>query len=187
MQMTLGKNSAVLALVCALTVALVGCGSSGGGSRSGLVKASGILTYNGQPVDGATLDFRPMDESVQNGVAAGFTDEKGMFSLMTDRPGDGALPGKYRVTVKKQVEMIDKQNQETPDDPALGPKDSIEDSDINTYIALVEHIDRKIANYPAIMNVVKEEAAAYFADQRSVDDVCAIIQNRVKLILQESQ
>ena len=107
MQMTLGKNSAVLALVCALTVALVGCGSSGGGSRSGLVKASGILTYNGQPVDGATLDFRPMDESVQNGVAAGFTDEKGMFSLMTDRPGDGALPGKYRVTVKKQVEMID--------------------------------------------------------------------------------
>ncbi len=105
--MTLAKNGAVLALVCALTVALVGCGSSGGGSRSGLVKASGILTYNGQPVDGATLDFRPMDESVQNGVAAGFTDEKGMFSLMTDRPGDGALPGKYRVSVKKQVEMID--------------------------------------------------------------------------------
>ena len=117
-----------------------------------------------------------------------------MYLLEKDSLVD--LGGSYGIPVKKdaldektqkQVEMIDKKNQETPDDPALGPKDSIEDSDINTYIALVEHIDRKIANYPAIMNVVKEEAAAYFADQRSVDDVCAIIQNRVKLILQESQ
>ena len=117
-----------------------------------------------------------------------------MYLLEKDSLVD--LGGSYGIPVKKdaldektqkQVEMIDKQNQETPDDPALGPKDSIEDSDINTYFALVEHIDRKIANYPAIMNVVKEEAAAYFADQRSVDDVCAIIQNRVKLILQESQ
>ncbi len=106
------------------------------------------------------------------------------------------LGGRYGIPVsrealdektKTQVAALEKQNQETPDDPALGPKDSIEDSDINTYIALVEHIDRKIANYPAIMNVVKEEAAAYFAGQKSVDDVCAIIQNRVELILQESQ
>ena len=117
-----------------------------------------------------------------------------MYLLEKDSLVD--LGGSYGIPVKKdaldektqkQVEMIDKQNQETPDDPALGPKDSIEDSDINTYIALVEHIDRKIANYPAIMNVVKEEAAAYFADQRSVDDVASIIQNRVMLILQESQ
>ena len=106
------------------------------------------------------------------------------------------LGGRYGIPVsrealdektKTQVAALEKQNQETPDDPALGPKDSIEDSDINTYIALVEHIDRKIANYPAIMNVVKEESAAYFAGQKSVDDVCAIIQNRVELILQESQ
>ena len=117
-----------------------------------------------------------------------------MYLLEKDSLVD--LGGSYGIPVsrealdektKTQVAALEKQNQETPDDPALGPKDSIEDSDINTYFALVEHIDRKIANYPAIMNVVKEEAAAYFADQRSVDDVCAIIQNRVKLILQESQ
>lgn len=117
-----------------------------------------------------------------------------MYLLEKDSLVD--LGGSYGIPVsrealdektKTQVAALEKQNQETPDDPALGPKDSIEDSDINTYFALVEHIDRKIANYPAIMNVVKEEAAAYFADQRSVDDVCAIIQNRVELILQESQ
>ena len=117
-----------------------------------------------------------------------------MYLLEKDSLVD--LGGSYGIPVsrealdektKTQVAALEKQNQETPDDPALGPKDSIEDSDINTYFALVEHIDRKIANYPAIMNVVKEEAAAYFADQRSVDDVASIIQNRVMLILQESQ
>lgn len=106
------------------------------------------------------------------------------------------LGGRYGIPVsrealdektKTQVAALEKQNQETPDDPALGPKDSIEDSDISKYIDQIEHIDRKIANYPAIMEVVKEEAAAYFAGQKSVDDVCAIIQNRVELILQESQ
>ncbi|MBQ5966344.1 MAG: extracellular solute-binding protein [Clostridiales bacterium] len=89
--------------------------------------------------------------------------------------------------VQSQVKMIEERNSGTPDDPATASKYSIEDSDIAMYIGQIEHIDRKIANYPAIMNVVKEEAAAYFAGQKSVDDVCAIIQNRVKLILQESQ
>ena len=83
--------------------------------------------------------------------------------------------------------MIEERNSGTPDDPATASKYSIEDSDIAMYIGQIEHIDRKIANYPAIMEVVKEESAAYFAGQKSVDDVCAIIQNRVELILQESQ
>lgn len=89
--------------------------------------------------------------------------------------------------IKMQTEMIEKRNEGTSDDPAGISKYSIEDSDIARYIEQIEHINRKIANYPAIMNVVKEEAAAYFAGQKSVDDVCAIIQNRVELILQESQ
>ena len=83
--------------------------------------------------------------------------------------------------------MVEKRNEGTSDDPADKSKYSVEDSDITKYIDQIGHIDRKIANYPAIMNVVKEEAAAYFADQRSVDDVASIIQNRVMLILQESQ
>ena len=36
-----------------------------------------------------------------------------------------------------------------------------------------------------ILNIVMEEAAAFFADQRSVDDVCQNIQNRATLIVQE--
>ena len=36
-----------------------------------------------------------------------------------------------------------------------------------------------------IMNIVMEETAGYFAGQRSVDDVCSIIQNRATLVVQE--
>ena len=36
-----------------------------------------------------------------------------------------------------------------------------------------------------ILNIVMEEAAAFFADQRSIDDVCKNIQNRATLIVQE--
>ncbi|MBQ9874159.1 MAG: hypothetical protein IJM30_06825 [Thermoguttaceae bacterium] len=105
--MTFAKKYAVLAILCATTFAIVGCGKGGSGSRSGLVKASGTVVYQGQPVAGATIEMRPVDESITNGVAVGLTDDKGVFTLTTDRPNDGALPGKYKTVVKKQVEMID--------------------------------------------------------------------------------
>lgn len=84
-----------------------GCAKSGGGSRDGLVKAEGVVMYQGAPVVEATIEMRPTDESITNCVAVGRTDAEGKFSMMTDRPGDGAVPGQYRVVVKKQVEMID--------------------------------------------------------------------------------
>ncbi len=37
----------------------------------------------------------------------------------------------------------------------------------------------------AVMNIILEEVAGYFADQRSVDDVCKNIQNRASLVVQE--
>ena len=78
-------------------------------------------------------------------------------------------------------------NQDKQGDPLSGPQETIEDADIAALKNQIEHIDRKIADYPAILSVVKEEAAAYFAGQKSVDDVAALIQNRVMVILQESQ
>ena len=51
--------------------------------------------------------MRPASEDQINSVAVGRTDETGNFTLMTDRPGDGALPGKYKTVVKKTRETID--------------------------------------------------------------------------------
>ena len=89
--------------------------------------------------------------------------------------------------VKMQIEEVEKMNQNSQNDPVAGPPETIEEADIAMFIDQIEHIDRKIATYPAILTVVKEEAAAYFAGQKSADDVAAVIQNRVMLILQESQ
>ncbi|MBQ9798994.1 MAG: hypothetical protein IJO40_03550 [Thermoguttaceae bacterium] len=84
----------------------VGCGGSGGGSRAELVPAAGVVTLNGEPVADATLEFRSATD-VPNSLAAGRTDADGKFTLTTDRPNDGALPGSYKVVVKKEVQTID--------------------------------------------------------------------------------
>ena len=101
------RNCALLALVCAIICVAGGCEKSGAGSRSGLVKAAGVLKYNGSPVAGATIEMRPVDESITDSLAVALTDEKGAFVFMTDRPGDGAFPGKYRASVTKQTETIE--------------------------------------------------------------------------------
>lgn len=104
--MKLNKFVFTLVAFCAVAILAVGC-KKGPASRPGLVKAEGIVMYNGQPVDGATIEMRPVDETVENCVAVARTDAQGKFAMMTDHPGDGAMPGKYKTVVKKQVEMID--------------------------------------------------------------------------------
>ncbi len=77
-----------LALVAA---AAVGCGP-------GLSKVEGTVTWNGSPVEGATVVFVP--ESGTGPQAEGITDSSGRFSLSTgNKPG--AKAGTYAVTVQK--------------------------------------------------------------------------------------
>ena len=78
------------------------CGCDRGPRLAGLVKASGTLTHNGTPVEGATILFGPAPGSPpDNRAASATTDASGKFSLMTLVPGDGAYPGTYRVMVSK--------------------------------------------------------------------------------------
>ncbi|MBR0226242.1 MAG: hypothetical protein IJL92_09315 [Thermoguttaceae bacterium] len=102
-------------LCCVLTVCCCGCHKGGKGSRSGLVPAAGVVMYKGEPVAGATIEMRPSSPDQINSVAVGLTDPNGKFILMTDRPNDGAFPGKYKTVVKKQVEMIDGMTREEHD------------------------------------------------------------------------
>src|SRR5262249_58322349 len=62
----------------------------------------GIVTVNGQPLAGATVTFHPAEEGRR--PASGRTDDDGTFELTTFHPGDGALPGTYKITVSKAVE-----------------------------------------------------------------------------------
>jgi hypothetical protein len=76
---------------------LVGCGG-GGGDHPATVPVTGTVTYNGTPVDDATVTFSP---SADGHPAIGKTDARGEFSLMTQWGTAGAVPGSYKVTVSK--------------------------------------------------------------------------------------
>ncbi len=84
-------------IVCVLTcVLMLGCG---GGGVSGLVKVTGTVTLDGQPVEGAAVSFSPAGN--EGRASAGVTDAQGRFSLAPVGGGQGALPGKYQVAISK--------------------------------------------------------------------------------------
>ncbi len=87
------KNFLGLMLVVCL-VPLVGCGSS-----LGTTPVSGKVMLDGSPIEGAMVIYKPTDPSGR--TASGTTDASGVYKLTTEVNGDGALPGKYQVTVTK--------------------------------------------------------------------------------------
>jgi hypothetical protein len=62
--------------------------------------ASGTVTYQGKPVEKAQISFVPITAGVQG--ASGEV-ENGSFTLTTLTPGDGALPGEYKVIVEARA------------------------------------------------------------------------------------
>ena len=74
------------------------------------VEASGVVTMDGQPVEGATIVFSP-----ESGTHAGhaLTDSSGRFSASAFPSKGGMVPGSYKVAVNKTVERKGK--------PTTGP------------------------------------------------------------------
>jgi hypothetical protein len=90
-----------MSLACLLSVACVsGCGGAKvDPNRPKTVPVKGTVQYKGQPVEGATVTF--MAQTAKEKGATGQTDAQGEFRLMTFAPGDGAMPGNYRVKISK--------------------------------------------------------------------------------------
>jgi hypothetical protein len=91
-----------LAAVCCLC----GCGGGGDSDRPETYPVTGTVTYNGAPVEGASVTFSPnvpISQVGQGGArgAFGVTDAEGKYQLTTFAPQDGALPGEYRVSIMK--------------------------------------------------------------------------------------
>jgi hypothetical protein len=90
--MMFGRKRFLRAAGPLLLVALAGCGDAG------IVPVTGTLTYKGQPVPNAYVDFIP-----ENGRPSwGETDEQGRFKLNYDRTHDGAVVGKHKVSVRRK-------------------------------------------------------------------------------------
>ena len=87
------RNLDRLCVILAATAFLAGCG--GGGSAPVTVHVQGMVTYQGKPVPKLSVAFIP-DKGM---LASGTTDAQGRFSLMTNKPGDGAMVGTYKVAI----------------------------------------------------------------------------------------
>lgn len=94
-----------LRLLClsALIIFITGCGES-------KVPVSGSVLYNSQPLPNVNVVMIRTDGKVASAV----TDSSGNFAaLTTDKPGDGALPGEYKVgitpvsTVNEEISSAD--------------------------------------------------------------------------------
>jgi hypothetical protein len=75
----------------ALLLAVGGCNSSG------LVSATGRLTYKGQPVPSTRVYFQPEDGSRRS---TGLTDDSGNFTLQFSRTETGVKPGRHTIHLR---------------------------------------------------------------------------------------
>lgn len=88
-----GPSRVILLLLAALVL-------SGCGGRPETCKVWGRVTVGGKPLAGAHVTLHPSEEG-RGRAAHGSTDAAGKYTLTTFQPGDGAVPGEYKVAIKK--------------------------------------------------------------------------------------
>ncbi|PQO35831.1 hypothetical protein C5Y96_09285 [Blastopirellula marina] len=104
-------------VICVGWLLLSGCTSEEAGKPLGAV-VTGTVTYNGSPVEGAMITFRPASEGIQGAFAR--TDAAGKFELSTSNAGtSGVSPGNYLVTVTKTE--VPQSTAASEDDPNYNP------------------------------------------------------------------
>ena len=94
-------RSRIIAVFCVSLVCL-GCGSSGRNLPK-TVPATGVVTLDGKPVDGAQVILVPVGDASTG--AFGVTNSSGHFSLRAYDEKDGAIPGEYKAQVSKTIQV----------------------------------------------------------------------------------
>ena len=111
-----------------LAIALLGgCGGEPDApdTRPARTSVGGVVTYNGSPVEGATVTFRPTGTGGRG--ANGRTDATGAFSMGTFEATDGVVPGEYSVVVVK-YEAAAAGAQVSEEDPNYEQPPDVEDA-----------------------------------------------------------
>ena len=100
-----------LAVSASVTASLIVAGCGGGPK---LVPVSGVVTLDGEPLEGATLSFVP---TAGNAIATAGSDVSGSNGnfVMTYKGRNGLSPGTYRVLVSKTEEVEPPSGFEVPD------------------------------------------------------------------------
>jgi hypothetical protein len=84
-------------LLLPAAILMLACGCSGGGVN----KVKGQVFYNGEPLSGADLEFRP-ESDMTLGSFGGQTDKEGRFEIRIGKgTGMNAKPGRFVVLITK--------------------------------------------------------------------------------------
>ena len=88
-------------LLIGLLIPVIGCDPKGRGLKVEFVE--GVVTLDGEPVEGATITFIPVNEGEGAESAIGRSKEGGKYKLssMNGDPEKGAIAGEYRIIVTK--------------------------------------------------------------------------------------
>jgi hypothetical protein len=108
----LAPRTIAASLAAFLSLAWAGCADDGLGKR---YPVRGKVTYNGKPVTKGSIALTPVDDSGRS--ASGTIRPDGSYEITTLSPGDGALPGKYYVTVQAFDRDSSKVQQPIPGGP----------------------------------------------------------------------
>lgn len=92
------KSQFLLGMLVLCLPLTAGCG--GGASGPPLAKVTGVVTLDGNPVEGATISFVPKGEGA---MSLALTDPEGKFAMRTAAGKEGAVVGDHTITVSLSV------------------------------------------------------------------------------------
>lgn len=93
----------IVLFITVLTIVVwVGCSDG----KIATIHVTGTVTFDGKPLDGASLNFSPKVQG-QGNPAFGSTDASGLYKLQTilGNPDAGTTPGEYEVTIVKMEKL----------------------------------------------------------------------------------
>lgn len=119
---TLKRSKSLLCtnlLSCICICLLSGCGGGPDQDLPDRNPVSGTVIYKGEPVEGASIAFIPVDQA--NGQNAnGRTDAQGVFQMGTFKGTDGVVAGSYKVMITK-IDAPETSEALPEDDPNYDP------------------------------------------------------------------
>ena len=94
------RRNLLLFVVASLSVSLIGCSDT---IRT--VNVTGTVTFNGEPLEGAQVNFSPVTPGEDARPAFARTDANGRFRLSTigGTVDAGTTPGEYMVSITRMV------------------------------------------------------------------------------------
>lgn len=141
--MNLRSTTSFVAVVGLALAGITGCGPSGPKTHP----VTGVVTLDGSPVENAVVSFHPA--AGEGRSASGTTDTSGRFELSTLARGDGAMEGKYRITVAK-YQYPDGSVVQAPD-PDAPPPESLTDEEFEEVYEEDDDVD------PVAVNVLPQK------------------------------